>query len=127
MQNSMNEQIIDLTHHFLESYREKDFKTLWGHIHPEEQKRIENFVSKNYSVEDLEPFLFQELDRRLVNLPSKTGVASRIRTNQYGNEFVLIVDDKYSGNVYTKPTQIPAINLPIKKDGNEYKMKVYED
>ncbi|WP_239710533.1 MULTISPECIES: hypothetical protein [unclassified Mammaliicoccus] len=123
----MNEQIIDLTHRFLKSYREKDFKTLWGYIHPEEQERIGNFVCENYSKEDLEPFLFEELDRRLVNLPNKTGVASRIRMNQYGNEFVLIVDDKYSGNVYTKPTQIPAINLPIKKHGNDYKIKVYED
>lgn len=123
----MNKQIIDLTYQFLKSYREKDYKTLWEYIHPEEQERIEKFVSENYSKENLETFLFQELDRRLVNLPNKTGVASKIRKNQYGNEFVLIVDDKFSGKVYTKPTQIPAINLPIKKHGNDYKIKVYED
>ena len=120
-------QILEITQEFILGYKEKNFKSIWNALHPIEQNRIEKFVKENYSIEELEDFIFYQLNQRFNNLPENTALASNIKINNFGVEYVLIVDDKYSNITYIKPTQITSIPLPIKKFNDIYKIKIYDD
>lgn len=70
--------------------------------------------------------VFQQLDHRFEKLPENTAVSSRVRRNENGVDFVLILDEKDTG-LYTEPTQLFAIPLPIKENDNSYKIKLYDN
>lgn len=120
-------QILEITQEFILNSKEKKFKRIWNALHPIEQNRIEKFVKENYSIEELEDFIFYQLNQWFNNLPENTALASNLKINNFGVEYILIVDDKYSNITYIKPTQVTSIPLPIEKFNDIYKIKIFDD
>lgn len=56
-------QILEITQEFILNSKEKKFKRIWNALHPIEQNRIEKFVKENYSIEELEDFIFYQLNQ----------------------------------------------------------------
>ena len=108
---------------FILAYREKDFEKIWDLLHSEDKKAAEIFSRKSSSLED---YVFEQLDFRFNELPENTAISSGIRKNLHGVEYILIFDDENSG-IYTKPTQLAGIPLPIKKEDNVYKIKLFDN
>ncbi|OJH00140.1 hypothetical protein BL313_11635 [Staphylococcus hominis] len=121
----MEENIMELwetTRDFISSYKERDFEKIWNFLHPEDQKIAKEFGKKD----SVENFVFQQLDQRFEKLPENTAISSRVRRNEHGVDYVLIFDEKHSG-LYTEPTQLYAIPLPIKESDSGYKIKLYDN
>ena len=115
-------ELWETTRDFILSYKERDFEKIWNLLHPEDQKIAKEFGEKD----SVENFVFQQLDQRFEKLPENTAISSRVRRNEHGVDYVLIFDEKHSG-LYTEPTALYAIPLPIKESDNGYKIKLYDN
>lgn len=115
-------ELWEVTKDFISAYKERDFEKAWNLLHPEDQKIAKDFGEKD----SVEKFVFQQLDQRFEKLPENTAISSRVRKNEHGVDYVLILDEKDAGH-FTKPTQLFAIPLPIKESDNGYKIKLYDN
>lgn len=132
----VNEDLLDSIHTFVESYKAKDFETLWSVIHTEDKARLFGIYFGKESEDSFRDFAEEWVygtleDYMEENLEKYEGVASNIRVNEHGIKYVLLTENERIGDLYTEPTQIRAIYLHFKEeyvnDEKVYKIKLYGD